>query len=80
MESRRRRKEISWGARPGLVGEEERIWEMWMGFPVKVERTRRWVRDLWVVKRRNSGAGAAIMLLSCLKKFEVAILILILPI
>lgn len=46
MESRRRRKEISCGARPtALVGEEDRIWEMWMGRPVKVERTRRWVRD-----------------------------------
>lgn len=61
MESRRRRKEISCGARPGEVGDEERIWEMWMGFPVRVERTRRVVRWWWVVKRRYSGAGAAIM-------------------
>jgi len=44
--SRRRRKEISCGARPGFVGDEERIWEIWMGRPVSVERTRRWVRDL----------------------------------
>lgn len=46
MASRRRRKEISWGARPGEVGEEERIWEMWTGRPVSVERTRRCARDL----------------------------------
>jgi hypothetical protein len=58
--SKRRRKEISCGARPGFVGDEERIWEIWMGLPVSVERTRRCVRDLWVVKRRNSGAGVAI--------------------
>lgn len=44
MVSSRRRKDISCGARPGEVGEEERIWEMWMGFPVSVERTRRDVR------------------------------------
>jgi hypothetical protein len=61
MESRSRRKEISCGARPGLVGEEERIWEMWIGLPVSVERMRRVVRWWWVVKRRYSGAGAAIM-------------------
>ena len=34
---------------------------MWIGFPVRVDNTSRWARDLWVVKRRNSGAGAAIM-------------------
>ena len=61
MESRSRKKEISCGARPGLVGEEERICEMWIGLPVRVEKTRRWVRCLWVVKRRNSGGGAAIV-------------------
>ena len=78
MESRRRRKETSWGARPGLDGEEDRICEIWIGFPVRVESTSRWVRDLWVVKRRNSGAGAAIMwfavvllfLGSCLENIE----------
>jgi hypothetical protein len=45
IDSRRRRKEISCGASPGVV-EELRIWEMWRGRPVKVERIRRWVRDL----------------------------------
>jgi hypothetical protein len=60
MESRSRRKETSCGARPGCVGDEERICEIWIGRPVRVERTRRWVRDLWVVKRRYSGGGAAI--------------------
>jgi hypothetical protein len=60
--SKRRRKEISCGVRPGFVGDEERIWEMWIGFPVSVERTRRWVSDLWVVKRKNSGAGVAIVI------------------
>ena len=59
IESSSRKKEISCGARPGFVGEEERISEMWMGFPVSVERTSRCVRCLCVVKRRNSGAGAA---------------------
>jgi len=60
MDSRRRRKDISWGARPGVV-EEERIWETWMGRPVRVERTSRWLKDLWVVNRRYWGAGAAIV-------------------
>lgn len=41
MASRRRRKEISCGARPGFVGDEDRIWEMCIGRPVSVERTRR---------------------------------------
>jgi hypothetical protein len=61
MESRSRRKEISCGASPGCVGDEERICEMWRGRPVKVESTRRCVRDLCVVNRRNSGAGAAMI-------------------
>jgi hypothetical protein len=60
--SKRRRKEISCGVRPGFVVDEERIWEMWIGFPVSVERTRRWASDLWVVKRKNSGAGVAIVI------------------
>lgn len=60
MESRRRRKDTSCGARPtALVGEEERICEIWMGRPVRVERTRRCVKDWWVVNRKYSGAGAA---------------------
>lgn len=37
--SRRRRKDISCDARPGCVGEDERIWEMCTGRPVRVERT-----------------------------------------
>jgi len=32
-----------------------------MGRPVRVERTRRCVRDLCVVKRRNSGAGVVMV-------------------
>lgn len=59
IDSSRRRKEISWGARPGVV-DWERIWEMWRGRPVRVERTRRWVRERWLVKRRYSGGGADI--------------------
>lgn len=62
MLSRRRRKEISCGARPGFVGEEERMLEIATGRPVSVERTSRWARDLCDVKRRYSGAGAAIVL------------------
>jgi hypothetical protein len=61
MLSSKRRKEISWGARPGALVEVERMREMWMGRPARVERTRRWVKDLWVVKRRNSGAGVVIV-------------------
>jgi hypothetical protein len=38
---------------------------MWMGRPVSVERTSRCVSDLWVVKRRNSGAGVAIVVMAC---------------
>ena len=52
-DSRRRRKEISWGARPGDVGEFERIWEIWTARPRRVERTRREARDLWPVRRRG---------------------------
>lgn len=55
--SRRRRKETSWGASPGAVGDELRMPEMWTGLPVKVERMRRWVNDLWPVRRRYSGFG-----------------------
>jgi len=40
------------------------MFEIATGRPVKVERTRRWVRDLWEVKRRYSGAGAAIVVVS----------------
>lgn len=71
MESSRRRKDISCGARPGEVGEMERIWEIWRGFPVSVERTRRDVKCWWVVKRRYSGAGAVAMIgeyISCCKE------------
>lgn len=59
MDSRSRRKEISWGASPGVV-DEERICEMWRGRPVRVERTRRCVSDLCVVNRRYWGVGADI--------------------
>lgn len=59
--SRRRRRDISWGARPGWVGEEERILEMCTGRPVRVERTRRWAKDLCPVKRRNSVPGPDIL-------------------
>jgi len=38
---------------------------MWMGRPVSVERTSRCMSDLWVVKRRNSGAGVAILVMAC---------------
>lgn len=53
--SRRRRKETSCGARPGFVGEELRILEMWMGRPVRVAMVRRRVKDRWPVNRRYSG-------------------------
>ena len=53
--SRRRRKETSCEAKPGLVGEDDRILEMCTGRPVRVDKTRRWVKCLWPVKRRNSG-------------------------
>ena len=53
--SRRRRKEISWGRSPGLVVELERIWDMRIGRPVRVLRTRRWTRYLEPVKRRGGG-------------------------
>ncbi len=49
-----RRKDISCGARPGCVGEELRLLEMWMGRPVNVNYTRRCVKALWPVNRRNS--------------------------
>lgn len=71
MDSSRRRKEISWGARPGVV-DEERIWETWSGRPVSVERTRRCVSDLWLVKRRYSGGGADMLRVWCVKVSVVA--------
>lgn len=43
------------------MGDEERIWETCIGRPVSVERTRRWVRDLCVVKRKNSGLGVVMI-------------------
>jgi len=55
MASSRRRKETSWGARPGCVGDELRILEICTGRPVRVDRTSRWTKDLCPVKRRNSG-------------------------
>lgn len=61
--SSRRKKEISWGARPGFVGDVLRIFEMWIGLPVSVERIRRWVKDLCPVNRRNSGVEFDILLL-----------------
>ena len=60
MVSRRRRKETSWVARPGWVGDEERMFEMRMGRPVRVERIRRCVRYLCPVNRRigeDDGSG-----------------------
>jgi len=57
MLSSSRNKDISCGKRPGVM-EEERIWEMWRGRPVKVERIRRDVSDLWVANLRNWGNGA----------------------
>lgn len=62
MDSRRRRKETSWGARPGAVGEDERIWVMRMGRPVKVASTRRWTRYFEPVNFRGAGAVVAAML------------------
>lgn len=55
MASRSRRKDISCGARPGLVGDVLRILDMCTGRPVRVERVRRLVNDRWPVNRRNSG-------------------------
>jgi hypothetical protein len=53
--SRRRRREISKGARPGFVGEELRILETYIGLPVKVERTSRCARKRCPVKRTKTG-------------------------
>lgn len=61
--SRRRKKEISWGARPGFVGDELRILEMWIGRPVSVDRISRCVKDRCPVNRRNSGVEFDILLL-----------------
>jgi hypothetical protein len=41
IDSRSRRKEISCGASPVCVGDDDRICEMCTGRPVRVERTRR---------------------------------------
>lgn len=49
--SSRRRKETSWLARPGLVGEDGRICDILTGRPVSVERIRRCRKDLWPVNR-----------------------------
>lgn len=55
--SRRRRREISCGARPGDVVEEGRIWEIWMGVPVRVLRRRRVRMLVWVLRRRGGVGG-----------------------
>jgi hypothetical protein len=60
--SSRRRKEISWGASPGLVGLEGRICEMWTARPRRVERTSRDVRDICDVNR--SGGWEVVMVTS----------------
>lgn len=49
MDSRRRKSEISCGARPGFVGFLDRIWEMCMGRPWSVARTRREHKEWWPV-------------------------------
>lgn len=59
--SRRRRNEISWGARPGFDGELERIWEMWTGLPVRVARTRRYARFFCDVRRTGGWERAILM-------------------
>lgn len=55
--SSRRSRLTSWGARPGAVGEEERICEMRIGRPVRVARMRRCARYLWPVNLRGGGDG-----------------------
>ena len=57
--SRRRKKDISYGARPRFVGEEDRISDMRTARPVSVERSSRWAKNRWVVKR-TGGCGVAI--------------------
>ena len=59
--SRRRRKEISCGARPGEDGELGRMEVIWMERPVRVERTRRVVMEDWVVKRRGLRDSSAMV-------------------
>lgn len=59
--SRRRRKEISLGERPGFVGDELRILEMWTGRPVSVDRVSRCVNERCPVNRRNSGVESAML-------------------
>ena len=52
-DSRRRRREISCGLRPGLVGLLGRMPDMWIERPRRVERTRREEREECVVRRRG---------------------------
>lgn len=63
--SRRRRKETSWLASPGLVGDDGRICDILTGLPVSVERTRRCRRDLCPVKR-NGGCAVVDICRKCI--------------
>lgn len=61
MASRRRRKETSWGARPGAECDEERICDMRTVRPVRVARTSRCARCLEPVNLRAGGPEGAAM-------------------
>lgn len=55
-----RRKETSEGERPGLVGLDGRICEMWIGRPRSVERTSR-RGSAWCEVKRSGGCDVLIL-------------------
>jgi len=61
MASSSRRKETSCEARPGFVGDDDRIWDIRIARPVSVARTRRRVSARWVVNFRGGGEDVAIL-------------------
>ena len=65
MASSSRRKETSCEARPGFVGDDDRIWDIRIARPVSVARTRRRVSARWVVNFRGGGEDVAILAAGC---------------
>lgn len=61
MDSRRRRKDTSCGARPGAVCEDALICDTRIGLPVRVAKTSRWTRYLDPVNLSGGRLCAVVM-------------------
>ena len=61
MDSSRRRKDTSCGARPGDVCDDALICDIRMGLPVRVAKTRRWMRYFDPVNLRGGAVCAVVI-------------------